>query len=508
MYNFICFILISFFCLMHNMVAMESKKITIVDNHRKPVHTYNVFDFAKKTKSECARKILISPDESSVLIAKKNGIISRFSFDGDTQEVLIKHHWVEHMPMMAAAKKHSALLIASAGNYVDEESKKNMSELVIWQDGYARTKHFEPLQAIAMDQAGKIVVMANQFQDISIFDVAADAVVSKLMCLKNKDRIIDMAINPRGHQIFVAKEQSVDFIDCYGNKAGFLNQQARTTDHIKRVCFPASEEMVYITSDNTVKALNVYEVLNNEIKPVVLFGSNRNDHVVVDEQTGRIAAFWTKDKNSTDYLRNRILVNKRNKNGIDEYILDVPMSDEKCEYVSKQGYLKPGKRHLLEVALRGTSVVAIGSDGRLHLWKLDEDAKAIDKKIEMPSDLHKYKNNVSPIVQKDKKKPTRSRSNLLGSDDSSDTDEQSPSYTSPRVSRLTDNEDELPSSYTSPRPSKLTIDENDRSLQTSPRISRLTLDEDGNDRELVEIDTDEDEFKLEDYFIAVVEEKK
>jgi hypothetical protein len=87
-------------------------------------------------------------------------------------------------------------------------------------------------------------------------------------------------------------------------------------------------------------------------------------------------------------------------------------TDEKYEYMTKEGFLKYGKHHLISAALRvnnrENNIVAISSDGKLHWWKITvDDTNKDDKKEIVSDDVSKISDSKDMIQFKDKRSSLR-----------------------------------------------------------------------------------------------------
>jgi hypothetical protein len=287
---------------------------------------------------------------------------------------LIQHHFVKHIPLFVAAEKKGSLLLVSVGNYKDANNGKG-SEYCMWH-GCLKTKHLKPLQAIAVDKHGDLLITADQRQTLSIIDLNNDKEIAtqSFLTVKTLERFVDVAFSPDSTMVIVARTSGIALMDWNGGNLKTLFNIKNILD-IKNIYFLTHKKVLYKTYDKKVKQLNIVDALNeieNGIKPTVVFEALLHDHIVVDAE-GDSAALWTKNKNASNSLRHEIVVRTRHHNTMEERTLEVPPCDEKYEYESKRGCLKYSNNHLCEVALQGNNVVALCSNGTLHWWKTVAD---------------------------------------------------------------------------------------------------------------------------------------
>ena len=369
--------LIFFFTVAQITIAMEHQQdLFLGDFHNKPIYSHNLFDLSKKTKDAFSFVMMVSPvkSDNSVLIGTKDGIISQFSLNTKRKTDLIQHHFVTHIPLFVAVEKKGALLLVSVGNHKYADNGKR-SECCIWH-GCLKTKYLKPLQAIAVDKHGDLLVTADQWQTLSIIDLNNDKEVAtqSFLAVNTSERFVDVAFSPDSTMVIVARTSGIALMDWSGGNLKTLFNIKNILD-IKNIYFLTHEKLLYTTYDKKVKQLNILDALNkteNDIKPMVVFEALVHNHIVVDEDYDS-AALWTKNKNASDHLRHEIVVRTRHNHTMEEVTLEVPPCDEKYEYESKRGCLKYSNNHLCEVALQGNNVVALCSDGTLHWWKTAAD---------------------------------------------------------------------------------------------------------------------------------------
>src|SRR5579872_7332243 len=173
-----CSFFIFFFFLTQAVSAMDSETLRSTTSNLvhsygetslKPIHTQDLYKFARKPKDESSLALLMSPirNDDTVLISKKDGTVSRFSLNNKQEELLIRHHYGGYIPMVAAAHKEGSLIVFSAVNYDENNSSK--SEYFRWQNGFVKERKFRALQAVAIDSHGDLLIAADQDQNQNVF---------------------------------------------------------------------------------------------------------------------------------------------------------------------------------------------------------------------------------------------------------------------------------------------------------------------------------------------------
>ena len=404
-------ILLTFFIFITNgVVAMELLQLSPKSSPRKDlaqsdgivakaIHDHQAFDFSRKDKDASSMIMIISPvkGDKSVLLAKKGGTVSQYLFDNNEEKRLIKHDRVKHIPMIAATEKDGSLLLVSAGNYTSTE-KITKAECWIWHKRCFRTIDIKPVQAIAINKEGSLLAIADQLQNISIVSLDTDKEIARhwfYSSLDKSDRLIDVAFDPSGRMIILAKAKGMQLMGLNNNRLETIKRFDDVAD-VKAVYFPLPGKVMYLTSDRQVKMLSLFEFSSELEKPIVLFDKLLHDRVTIDEESGDTVALWTKNQKASYALRHQIVVRKKHLNTTEELLVEVPEfciqnnfnHDEKYEYRSNKGSINEGIHHLKQVALRGNNLVLLGSDGKLHWRKIGEDDKNEDvKKVTKELDM-------------------------------------------------------------------------------------------------------------------------
>jgi hypothetical protein len=360
------------------------------NNNSKLIHELQAFNFARQEKDISSGIMIISPvkDDKSVVLSKKNGIVSLFSFRENKEKPLINHHWVKHIPMIVAAQRKGSLLIVAAGNYMSSDHIKK-SECYVWHEGSFRNIETKPLQAIAVNNEGSLLAIADQSHSISLVDLVSNKQTEPyhFFSVNKSERLVDIAFNPDGTKLILAKTNELVLMGCDKGRLDTIKRFSNIID-IKNVYFPFPGKVVYLTDDQQVKTVSLFEVSEGLETPRGFFEKLVHDRVTIDEAAGDTVALWTKNPKASGELRHQIVVRKKYSNKTEELVFEVPefrvhntpTPDEKYEYISKKGCLKDSIHHLTQVALRGNNLVALGSNGKLYWWNLVEDDNNKDAK--------------------------------------------------------------------------------------------------------------------------------
>jgi len=347
-----------FFAIVPVTYAMEFQTLSINEKHPhiNPTYTHQIFDFSEKIKAVPSMRMIISPEsENTILIAKDNGIVSRFSLNKNwEEEQLIKHDLMAHKSMFVAADNKKSLVIASVSSYMNSANKEE-SECCIWKNGSVKTKYFESLlSAIALNREGNLLITADhaQTKTISIFDLDTDKVwVQHIFSPDKSDRIIDVTCDLRDRFFVIAKTSGITVMGRDGDKLDLYNKNISYINDIKRICFSSYEDITYVTQDNKVKQVNIFGAMNDKVIPTTLCENFLHNQVVIDEEGSESVAFWINDKKNS-----HIMVQKGKQHNKEEFVLNGALFDENFAYV--------------QVVIRGDNVAAIGSNGMLYWWKI------------------------------------------------------------------------------------------------------------------------------------------
>jgi hypothetical protein len=366
---------------------------------------------------ECVpASIVITPDGKGVVLGNVHGAVQHLSFSDmfhSKPEQLFEHPRVRHSPMIAmvqvAEQKDSSLslspslLLVSAGNYFDSEKARYVSECIVFRKGMpfdVRKLDF-CIQAIDLNSTGEMLAIVGQNSvgrhELLVIDLKNNAQDkwSYPSYAKNStdpnDYIVDVSFgfdNEGNEGIVVAGHQGwaeLIFLMRKGSKGHDINAVSRKkvsiNDAIQKIYYgnkknAANLELLCLTLAGKSKKIDMSQC-NKDDLPVKVNSctfaySKKNDSIAVDRGSQFIAAYWTKHINVPESVRRTIKVYRKSEDCIEKFILQIGALDQDYYYVTKQHRLAQGIGHVMLVALRGNKVVALGTDGEMHLWTLPE----------------------------------------------------------------------------------------------------------------------------------------
>ncbi|HLJ31876.1 MAG TPA: hypothetical protein VKU36_05530 [Candidatus Babeliales bacterium] len=392
-------LLLFYFSYLFTLLGMEnpdlSKRLSIIydDSSIKPEKTMTIFnhkDELKFHRSWCEVVpgiIMITPDNKGVVIGVSGRVLySSFDKEDDREpECIIKHPEVKHSPLIAMAQKEDkSLLVVSAGNYINSE-KNAVSEYFIYSSSHGFSKLHNlnwPIQAISLDATGNTLAIAG-LQAVMVIDFESqkhDMATFKKE-FRSENWIIDIAMNPKGSAVIaVGSQKGIQWMHMSKKEGNVDLANLKQIDvhekDIKKIYYPSLGEFFYLTQDGRAKIVDMYSLLENngeELKSTPFGDSSKVYDMVVGDPSEHVAtAHWTNNIRLAGDIRKKIEIYRKEKDDlyINKFILDASALEDRYVYITSQGKRDIGDGHLLMVALRDRYVAALGSDGKMFLWKL------------------------------------------------------------------------------------------------------------------------------------------
>jgi hypothetical protein len=352
--------------------SFQAKKVITIFDSKKTLETGRIWN------EIVPGHILITPDEKGVVISD-HGRVRYGSFDAGTLEVIIKHHDVGNIPLIATAQKQDgSLLVVSAGNYHSKQEDRFVAEYAVYSNGDSRFHNIDfPIQAISLNTSGDILAIAELYS-VMVIDLNTNK-KNKATFKHRLDAghwIVDIAINPKGDGIIVAGNHGDIQWMSYDEDALSNIKQVKTSDKIKKIYYPRLEDLLYVTDQGEAKIGKIdqlIEIDNDQILDTVCFAKlSTYDNVVADLSEQVAVACWTHDIKMDQDTRQKIKIYRKDDTRIDKFILKLCDWEESYNYRTLSGTCDSGVGHLLHVAFRGKSVAALATDGTLYLWPLPE----------------------------------------------------------------------------------------------------------------------------------------
>jgi hypothetical protein len=155
-------------------------------------------------------------------------------------------------------------------------------------------------------------------------------------------------------------------------------KQVESADIIRKIYYPNPAEFLYLTEDGKAKTIDMYYLLevdnDREVKGNDFAYSSQYDKVIADSSNHIITAHWTSHEKHVG----KIKVYRKNSNCIEKFVLEMPTIAERYDYITEFGNREQATGHLLHVAIRGNCVIALATDGNMHVWALPEGRLSYD----------------------------------------------------------------------------------------------------------------------------------
>jgi hypothetical protein len=450
--------------------------------------------FLSKTLSERGKlwdeivpgDIIITPDETGMIMSD-HGRVRHFHFNTGKSDVIIAHHCIKNIPLIAVAQKQDkSLLVVSACNYHSEQDNKYVAEYAVYTDEFCRfgPQMDSPIQAISLNASGDLLVIAD-LVFVTLIDLNKKGRNQALFTRKIFDgshRIVDIAMNEKGDGIVIAGSHGDVQQMLYGQshlKPLANVKQVNTTDKIKKIYYPSAEEILYLTDQGKAKIVKTSELnekdLNQQIDTIHFTELPEYNKVTADLGDQITVAYWTDSIKISQEVRQKTNISHREgseskfieipavkiyrKDGegrMSEFTLELSDVEKLYNYRTIFGTLDEGIGHLLHVALRGNTVIALATDGRIRVWSLPE----------------KNKSNIKPEVIEPEMRATEDRAQIKGRSHSANTNKNpltgsngEQSKDSPRRGR--------PSSKSVTQSSPDVLVAVDKQKKSSPRIMQI-----------------------------------
>ncbi len=379
----------------------EKEKKTYIEPH----HTIDVFSVKKNLQTDRRRlekliacSLAISPSKKNLIIGAE-GEVYQLSLNHTNPtlqnggfKMLFKHPDVIYSPILALTQeKNSDLLIASAGNYEDTDTKEYKAHLTIHKpNGWLRQKIFNyPVQAIKFNKQGNLLAIGGH-SSITLFDIDKDCITNNIFTPAFKGNPLqDISITQYNKKvqcvISISKNRSIQYHtitqseDSYGLT---LYPEVFCEDKLTHIHCANNNETILQTEDNTIKSIsieNIFATINSEQKTLhthTIDDTKNYENVTLNTDSHCAFARWTKNDGTSDKKRHRIEVffihNDHNvqKPTLDKCILKAPQCEKEYKLLSSSGKVELHYEHFFNVAFFGNRIVALSSCGKLFIWKL------------------------------------------------------------------------------------------------------------------------------------------
>lgn len=382
------------------------------------------------------KSIMITPDSKGVILSEY-GAVRHCFFDSKEDigpKVIIEHcHAKKCFPLVTMAqKKDESLVVMSVANYTNSENKR-IAEYVVFCNDFARRQKLDSsVQAISSDSYGKMLAIAGS-HIVKVVDLetykSAEAAFS---FFHNDDNwIVDVAMNPEGKWLVAAGNQKGQiqwFSIVKENGCIMLNslKQIIVDDIIENIYYPNRDELLYVDCKKRVKSIAMNDMLtsNNEhVKTADTFDFDKllegekfavdqamrtkvccvkhtkqrileSEKFVVDQAVLTKVCSVEYNKQHEDVTSTIEVWRKNNSEDMEIIACEIPLLQERYNYITDAGLSEFGTGHLLHAAVGRNHVVALATDGSLRVWNAPgkyieaKKTQEVEEKIESDSVAH------------------------------------------------------------------------------------------------------------------------
>jgi hypothetical protein len=202
----------------------------------------------------------------------------------------------------------------------------------------------------------------------------------------------------------------------------FVIKKVGTGDDIAALFYPSREELLYMTSDSRVKVIGMYQFLENSpysIDAKIIEGNSEKQIIGGNVETGIILTSSLSSLINVDSYKEFTIACLRNKkikiyNRFGRLIAKILIPVlEKHIYMDECRVRRQKEGELFCLNLCGKHIVAVGTDGKMYLWVLQEE-KNMTSAVTNYDVVREEKSNEVTISGEKKKKPSKLRTSFTG----------------------------------------------------------------------------------------------
>jgi hypothetical protein len=406
--------LLLLFCCIPFIRGMEPAEISLqpqkddAPRNTTPDKVFKIFDPELLAKAgipigtAVPKDILITPDGNGALIGEPGRVrYINFSNLFESQpHILIEHRCRKFWPIFAVAQmKDGRLVVVSFVNYKDRENNKRVSECIVCYNTFAfpprsnahdvfeksiyEKKNFDwPVQAVALHCAGTVVVIAHG-EYLEAFNLITWKSKTSKFWPKNPSGlvIVDLSVKCKGENVAAVDSRGVvDFKMLAVEEKDIEFNHLRDVhpgneSPILKICFLETTDLLYVTSEGTVKIVNTSDWLENShgnVKSLTFSHADSREKAAVDQNALPATIHWTKKKITHD---TGIKIYRDNGTEREEFNLKLGNMPATYPYITKMGQNATGSTHILAAVLRDSRVAALCTDGNMKIWSLPKTHK-------------------------------------------------------------------------------------------------------------------------------------
>jgi hypothetical protein len=368
----------------------EKKNLRLLkENGHQPKITKSIFN----SQDYCARRIplsavmpkslMITPDKKGVVMGRKKEVLLFTFLNAKTLlsnvscQTIITHSDASHCPMIAVRKPEiDPLIVVSAINCKSREVGRHISEFIRYSDGLCKVKKLNiPTQAIALDETGKILVVAGD-KKVAAIDFAKDKEHQITFSeLKDGEFFVDIAVNlEKAISILAVNNNGEVWSLKLENLNDFFKlsriSSIKTGDAIQKMSYAATESLLYLTRDNEVKSIDAYGLLGEKAKKIHVFSCPKSCSTVFFDRDSTVV-YWSCNKiNDSCVYQIQVCVQKEGQCQ-KQFILEASVGQEMHTHI-KDGKINVGQDYIALIAVYDDLVTALSKYGVFYKWELNE----------------------------------------------------------------------------------------------------------------------------------------
>lgn len=335
------------------------------------------------------KRLEIASDKKGVVMGRKKEVLLFTFLNPKTQlsnvacQTIITHSDASHCPMIAAKKpENNPLIVVSAINCKSREVGRNVSEYIWYSDGFCKVKKLSiPTQAIALDETGKILVVAGD-KKVAAIDFEKDKEHQLTFSeLKEGEFFVDIAVNLERNATPIVVVNN--YGEIWSLRLEHLNDffklsrisSIKTGDAIQKLSPAVTESLLYLTRDNEIKNIHAYGLLGEEVEKIHVSSCPKSYSTVLFDRDSTVV-YWSCNKiNDVSVYQLQICLQKEGQSQ-KQFVLEAPVGQEMHTYI-KDGKINVGQDYISLIAVHDDLVTALSKYGVFYKWQLNEQNQLV-----------------------------------------------------------------------------------------------------------------------------------
>lgn len=368
----------------------EKKDLRLLkENEKQPKIMKSIFDcqdyYVRRIplSAMMPKSLMITPDKKGVVMGRKKEVLlftflnTKTLLSNVSCQTIVTHSDASHCPMIAVRRPESnPLIVVSAINCKSREVGRNVSEYIWYSDGFCKVKKLSiPTQAIALDETGKILVVAGD-KKIAAIDFAKDKEHQLTFAeLKDGEFFVDIAVNLEKEAIPIVAVNN--YGEIWSLKLENLNDffklsrisSIKTRDAIQKLSYAATESLLYLTRDNEIKSIDAYGLLGEKTEKIHVFSCPKSCKTVLFDRDSTVVHWSCNKINDSSVYQIQICVQKAGQYQ-KQFVLEASVRQEAYTYI-KDGKIDIGQDYISLIAVHDDLVTALSKHGVFYKWELN-----------------------------------------------------------------------------------------------------------------------------------------